>query len=124
MADKFDLRRDIQFNSHVVSAVFDESSSRWEFRSRTGSGCVASFSSPRLESCPRYIPPFTGMDSFEGESYHTSRWPKEKVDFTARVAVIGTGATAVQLIPIVAKEVAISPCSSAPRTTVRHSGIH
>ena len=55
----------------------------------------------------RYIPPFEGIDSFKGESYHTSRWPKEKVDFTGkRVAVIGTGATAVQLIPIIAKEVA------------------
>jgi cation diffusion facilitator CzcD-associated flavoprotein CzcO len=53
----------------------------------------------------RYTPPFKGIDSFKGESYHTSRWPKEKVNFAGkRVACIGTGATAVQLIPIVAKE--------------------
>ncbi len=53
-----------------------------------------------------YTPPFEGIDSFAGESFHTSRWPKEKVDFNGkRVGVIGTGATAVQLIPIVAKEV-------------------
>jgi hypothetical protein len=54
----------------------------------------------------RYTPPFEGIDTFQGESFHTSRWPKEAVDFKGkRVAVIGTGATAVQLIPEIAKEV-------------------
>src|SRR5205807_5740857 len=53
-----------------------------------------------------YTPPFTGIESFKGSSYHTSKWPKEPVNFTAkRVAVIGTGATAVQLIAEIAKEV-------------------
>src|SRR6266849_5233909 len=64
------------------------------------------FSSQRWASCPDYTPPFEGIESFKGISYHTSKWPKEQADFSGkRVAVIGTGATAVQLIPIIAKEV-------------------
>jgi cation diffusion facilitator CzcD-associated flavoprotein CzcO len=108
VADKFDLRRDIEFNSHVTSAVYDESTNRWDIQVENGKRYRAQFlvSAVGILSA-RYIPPFEGIDSFKGESYHTSRWPKEKVDFTGkRVAVIGTGATAVQLIPIIAKEVA------------------
>ncbi|HKV54487.1 MAG TPA: NAD(P)/FAD-dependent oxidoreductase [Candidatus Binataceae bacterium] len=107
VADKFDLRRDIQFNSRVVSAVYDERASRWEVQLESGQRMRAQFLVAAVGILSaRYVPPFEGIDSFKGESYHTSRWPKEKVDFTGkRVGVIGTGATAVQLIPIVAKEV-------------------
>ncbi len=107
VADKFDLRRDIQFNSHVTSAIYDETAHRWEVGLENGKKLRAQFLIAAVGILSaRYTPPFDGIDSFKGESFHTSRWPKEKVDFTGkRVAVIGTGATAVQLIPIIAKEV-------------------
>ena len=107
VADKFDLRRDIQFNSRVASAVFDERANRWEVQLESGQRMRAQFVVAAVGILSaRNIPPFEGVDSFKGESFHTSRWPKEKVDFTGkRVAVIGTGATAVQMIPIIAKEV-------------------
>jgi cation diffusion facilitator CzcD-associated flavoprotein CzcO len=108
VADKFDLRKDIQFNSHVTSAVYDQAANQWEVQLESGQRMRAQFLVAAVGILSaRYIPPFEGIDSFKGLSYHTSRWPKEKVDFTGkRVAVIGTGATAVQLIPIIAKEVA------------------
>jgi cation diffusion facilitator CzcD-associated flavoprotein CzcO len=107
VADKFDLRRDIQFNSHVTSAVYDERGNRWDVELENGERAKSQFlvAATGLLSA-RYTPPFEGMDSFEGKSFHTSRWPKEPVDFKGkRVAVIGTGATGVQLIPEIAKEV-------------------
>jgi len=107
VADRFDLRKDIQFNSRVKSAVYDERANRWEIELESGQRARAQFLVAAVGILSaRYTPPFEGIDSFKGISYHTSRWPKEKADFTGkRVAVIGTGATAVQLIPIIAKEV-------------------
>jgi cation diffusion facilitator CzcD-associated flavoprotein CzcO len=107
VADKFDLRRDIQFNSRVTSAVYDERANRWDIQLENGERASAQFlvTATGLLSA-RYTPPFEGIDSFKGESFHTSRWPKEPVNFKGkRVAVIGTGATGVQLIPEIAKEV-------------------
>ena len=107
VADKFDLRRDIQFNSHVTSAIYDERANRWDVQLENGELAKAQFlvAATGLLSA-RYTPPFEGVDSFQGQSFHTSRWPKEPVDFKGkRVAVIGTGATGVQLIPEIAKEV-------------------
>src|SRR5215470_678523 len=106
VTDKFNLRSLIQFNSRVKSAVYDEKANRWDVQLENGQRARAQFvvSAAGILSA-RYTPPFPGIDSFKGRSFHTSRWPKEKVDFTGkRVACIGTGATAVQLIPIVAKE--------------------
>jgi len=107
VTDKFDLRKDIQFNARVASAVYDEQANRWEVQLENGQRARAQFliAAVGLLSA-RYTPPFEGIDSFKGESFHTSRWPKEPVDLKGkRVAVIGTGATAVQLIPEIAKEV-------------------
>ena len=108
VADKFDLRRDIQFNSRVSSAVYDETANRWEIQLESGQRARAQFVVTAVGILSaRYTPPFAGIESFTGESYHTGRWPKEHVDFTGkRVGVIGTGATAVQLITEIAKEVA------------------
>src|SRR5215475_122059 len=107
VADKFDLRRDIQFNARVKSAVYDEKANRWEIELESGQRARAQFVVAAVGILSsRYTPPFAGIESFTGESFHTSRWPKEPVDLRGkREAVIGTGATGVQLIPIIAKEV-------------------
>jgi cation diffusion facilitator CzcD-associated flavoprotein CzcO len=125
-ADKFDLRRDIQFNAHVISAVFDEKTNQWEVGLENGQRMRAQFVVAAVGILSaRNIPKFEGIESFKGLSYHTSRWPKERVDFTGkRVAVIGTGATAVQLIPIIAKEVGHLTVFQRTRTIARRSGIH
>ena len=106
VADKFKLRPDIQFNSRVAAAVYDEAEKRWEVRLESGERARAQFLVGAVGILSaQYTPPFEGIDRFRGESFHTSRWPKEKVDFRGkRVGCIGTGATAVQLIPIVAEE--------------------
>ncbi len=107
VADKFDLRRDITFNTSVAGATWDEKDKRWEVRLADGSRVRAHYviTAVGILSATN-IPPFPGVDSFKGQSFHTSRWPKERVDFTGkRVGVIGTGATAVQLITEIAKEV-------------------
>ncbi len=108
VADKFDLRRHIQFNSRVVSAVFDEEESCWEILLEDGHRARGRFliTSVGILSAG-YIPDFEGLDSFKGTWCHTGRWPAEGMDLAGkRVGVIGTGATGVQLITEIAKEVA------------------
>jgi cation diffusion facilitator CzcD-associated flavoprotein CzcO len=97
VADKFDLRPLIQFNSRVTSAVYDEKEHRWEIRINNGQRARAQFLVAAVGILSAdYTPPFEGIESFKGVSYHTSKWPKEQANFTGkRVAVIGTGATAV-----------------------------
>jgi cyclohexanone monooxygenase len=108
VADRFDLRRDIQLDTPVSSAVFDEAAGHWVLETEAGdrlratycvmaTGCLSSVNTPRFE----------GIDSFEGASYHTGHWPHEGVDFTGlRVGVIGTGSSAIQAIPLIAQEAA------------------
>ena len=108
VADKFDLRRDIQFNARVASAVYDERGNRWQVQTEDGQRAGAQFliTAVGLLSA-RYIPDFAGLESFEGDWCHTNGWPQEGMDLAGkRVGVIGTGATAVQLIPEIAREVA------------------
>jgi cation diffusion facilitator CzcD-associated flavoprotein CzcO len=107
VADKFDLRRDIRFNARVVSAVYDERAYRWQVHLADGSRARAQFliTAVGLLSA-HYIPDFAGLDSFQGAWCHTGRWPAEGMDLAGkRVGVIGTGATGVQLITEIAKEV-------------------
>jgi cation diffusion facilitator CzcD-associated flavoprotein CzcO len=108
VADKFNLRPDIQLNSRVTSAIYDERANRWDVQIENGPlvrtkyliGAVGILSA-------HYLPDIPGIESFKGQSFHTGRWPKEHVDLAGkRVGVIGTGATAVQLITEIAKEVA------------------
>ena len=107
VADKFDLRKDIRFNSRVVSATFDETDSRWEIGLEDGSRARCQFLVTSVGSFSAgYVPDFKGIDSFKGISCHTRRWPAEGIDMAGkRVGVIGTGATGVQLITEIAKEV-------------------
>ena len=107
VADKFDLRRDIQFSSRVTAAVYDEPTRSWGVALEDGSRFSARFLITAIGplSTPT-LPRIEGRDSFEGRSFHTARWPKEPVDFKGqRVAVIGTGATGVQTIQTIAGEV-------------------
>ncbi|MFL2783970.1 MAG: flavin-containing monooxygenase [Dehalococcoidia bacterium] len=107
VADKFDLLKDIQFSSNVRSAIYDEDSRRWQveiedgniYRTRFLITALGVLSEPTL-------PKIKGMESFGGRSFHTARWPHEPVDFHGRrVAVIGTGASGVQTIQEIAKDV-------------------
>ncbi|HWJ78140.1 MAG TPA: NAD(P)/FAD-dependent oxidoreductase [Niallia sp.] len=106
VADKFDLRPDINFSTRVTSASYDEGSNRWQIETDqgdqitakyfiTGVGCISTANVPNIK----------GLDNFDGDWYHTGHWPHEKVDFTGkRVGVIGTGSSGIQSIPVIAKE--------------------
>lgn len=106
VADKFELRNEIQFNTRISAAHFDEVSNKWKIQTDdglsitakyfiTGVGCLSTSN----------IPNFKGLESFEGDWYHTGKWPHEKVDFTGkRVGIIGTGSSGIQSIPIIAQE--------------------
>ena len=107
VADKFDLRRHIRLNSRVASAVFDDANNCWEVEVEDGYRARAQFLITAVGILSAYyVPDFEGIDSFEGQWCHTGRWPKEGMDLAGkRVGVIGTGATGVQLITEIAKEV-------------------
>ncbi len=106
VADRFDLRRDIQFNTRVVSAVFNDETNLWSVETDQGDLFSATYCimATGCLSTP-YEPDYPGLGDYQGDLYHTGRWPHEEVDFSGmRVGVIGTGATAIQLIPVVAKQ--------------------
>jgi cation diffusion facilitator CzcD-associated flavoprotein CzcO len=108
VVDRFDLRRDIRFDTRVTSAVYDEPSGTWTVSTDDGTTLRARFvvAATGVLSVP-YFPDVPGREDFRGESHHTGRWPATPVDFAGkRVAVIGTGSSGVQLIPCIASEVA------------------
>ena len=108
VVDRFDLRRHIRFDSRVTSATFDDSSGTWAVGTKDGSQLRARFlvAATGVLSVP-YFPDVPGRDSYRGESYHTGLWPGTPVDFSGkRVAVIGTGSSGVQIVPVIADEVA------------------
>ncbi len=106
VAERFDLKRDIAFETRVISAIYDEAVGRWTVTTDKGevvsakycimaTGCLSVTNSPN----------FPGMESFQGKTYHTGHWPKGGVDFTGqRVGVIGTGSSAIQSIPLIAEQ--------------------
>lgn len=108
VADKFDLRRDIQFNSRVSTARFHEATNRWDVTLDTGEHHTARFLITAIGPLSAdTLPRLPGVENFHGASFHTYRWPHEPVNFAGkRVAVIGTGATGVQIIQTIAKDVA------------------
>src|SRR5438477_11860241 len=106
VADRFDLRGDIQLGTRVDAAVFDESASTWQVTTSEGktvrakfvvlaTGCLSNARMPDIE----------GLSEFKGKVYHTGHWPHEPVDFTGqRVAVIGTGSSGIQSVPVIAEQ--------------------
>jgi cation diffusion facilitator CzcD-associated flavoprotein CzcO len=108
VADKLDLRRDISLDTRVVSAVLDETTLRWTVTTHTGQALSARFCVMATGPLSAALTPnFDGLDTFAGEVYHTGHWPHDPVDFTGeRVAVIGTGSSGIQSIPIIAERAA------------------
>uniref|UniRef100_Q07TK6 Alpha/beta hydrolase fold-3 domain protein n=1 Tax=Rhodopseudomonas palustris (strain BisA53) TaxID=316055 RepID=Q07TK6_RHOP5 len=108
VADRYDLRRDIRFETRVIGATWDESEARWLLTTSNGApvscrtyvmatGCLSTPKPPEIE----------GVKDFQGTVYFTGRWPREPVDFAGkRVAVIGTGSSAIQSIPLIAEQAA------------------
>jgi cyclohexanone monooxygenase len=105
VADRFDLRRNIQFGIRMNSATFDEANSRWRIETSAGeidarfcimaTGCLSAAKTPE----------FAGLEDFKGNIYYTSHWPHEPVNFAGqRVGVIGTGSSGIQAIPEIAKQ--------------------
>ena len=107
VADKFDLRKYMQFNCKVEAAEFDEAQDLWRLRIDDGRELTCRFviMAVGLLSAPT-LPRFAGMDSFRGRSFHTFHWPHQPVEMAGKkVAVIGTGATAIQVIGEIADKV-------------------
>jgi cyclohexanone monooxygenase len=106
VADRFDLRRDIQFDTRVERAEFDEDTNLWSVSTSEGktvtakhvvlaTGCLSNARKPDIK----------GLDRFKGKVYHTGNWPHEPVDFTGlRVGVIGTGSSSIQSVPVIAEQ--------------------
>jgi len=108
VANKFDLKRDIECNARVATIIYDEAVKSWEIATQNGLHARARYviCATGLLSAHQF-PDYAGVADFTGLSLHSARWPKEPVDFTGkRVGIIGTGPTAVQIIQTIAPEVA------------------
>ena len=108
VADRFDLRRDIRFETWVQDARYDEATQRWTVETSTGDRASAQFLICAVGALSTAnLPDIPGINEFAGECYHTARWPHEPVSFEGkRVAVLGTGSSGIQAIPEIAKEAA------------------
>lgn len=107
-ADKLDLKKDIQFETRVSGAEWDEAAGLWRVRTEQGGACTAPFLITAVGCLSAAnVPNFPGRDSFKGDWYHTGSWPHEGVDFRGkRVGLIGTGSTGVQATPVIAETAA------------------
>ena len=106
VADRFDLRQHILFDTRVTAASFDETAKGWRIETDRGDKVFAKFCIMAIGclSAANH-PPFKGREDFKGPVYHTGEWPHEGVDFTGlRVGIIGTGSSAIQSIPIIAQQ--------------------
>jgi cyclohexanone monooxygenase len=106
VADRFDLRSGIDFNTSVTAMHFDEQGQCWQVETDQGEHVSARFcvmATGCLSSAS--VPDFKGLDRFQGATYHTGEWPHEGVDFSGqRVGIIGTGSSAIQAIPVIAEQ--------------------
>lgn len=105
VADKLDLRRDIRFDTRVASAHWQDEAGRWVVRCEDGYEASARYlvTAVGILSIP-VIPNFPGRGSFAGRQFHTSDWPRDGIELAGkRIAVVGTGATGVQVIQEMAK---------------------
>ncbi len=108
VAERFDLRRDIQLETRVTAAHYDGAGNLWRVGTDRGDAVSARFCvmATGALSAAR-IPEIEGFDRFQGRHYHTGDWPREAVDFTGqRVAVVGTGSSGIQAIPRIAAQAA------------------
>jgi cyclohexanone monooxygenase len=108
VAKRFDLRRDIRFDTLVTDAAWDDASWLWRIATNRGESLSARyfFMATGCLSAAR-LPDIPGLADFKGQQFHTGYWPHHKVDFTGRrVAVIGTGSSAIQSIPVIAEQAA------------------
>ncbi len=106
VAERFDLRRDIEFNSRVSDAEFDTAGNLWTVTAETGKQFTSRFlvmASGCLSNAK--VPDVPGLSTFKGRWFHTGFWPQDGIDFSGkRVGVVGTGSTGIQVIPIVARQ--------------------
>jgi len=108
VADRFDLKRDICFNTRVRAAHYDETANLWRLSTETGEAFTAQFLITAVGCLSSAnIPNIAGLDTFQGRWYHTGEWPHEGVDFRGkRVGLIGTGSTGIQAAPVIAETAA------------------
>ncbi len=108
VADRFDLKRDIRFNTRVTAAHYDETANLWRVSTQAGETFTAQFLITAVGCLSAAnIPNIPGLDTFEGRWYHTGQWPHEGVDFRGkRVGQIGTGSTGIQAAPVIAETAA------------------
>jgi cation diffusion facilitator CzcD-associated flavoprotein CzcO len=106
VAERFDLKRDIQLSTRVTSAEFQEDRDCWEIRTDSGDVVTAQFFISAVGCLSTAnIPQIPGLERFEGDWYHTGAWPHEGVDFSGkRVGLIGTGSTGIQATPVIAAQ--------------------
>src|SRR3954465_4215510 len=106
VADRFDLKRDIEFNTRVVAAHYDEAANHWRVRTEQGETYVVKFLITAVGCLSTAnVPNFPGLKDFKGDWYHTGQWPHDGVDFTGkRVGLIGTGSTGIQATPVIAAQ--------------------
>jgi cation diffusion facilitator CzcD-associated flavoprotein CzcO len=108
VAERFDLKRSIRFNTRVTAAHYDAAADRWRVSAQTGEQYVAQFLIAAVGCLSSAnVPNIPGLESFAGRWYHTGEWPHEGVDFTGkRVGLIGTGSTGIQAAPVIAETAA------------------
>jgi cyclohexanone monooxygenase len=121
VARRLDLRKDFTFGAEVTALDFDEAAGRWTLRTRSGDAVEARYVVTAVGCLSAANQPgFPGAETFRGLSLHTGNWPREPVDFTGqRVAVIGTGASGIQAIPVIAGQAAqLSVFQRTPQFTI------
>lgn len=106
VADKFDLRKDVELDSRVTRAAYDETAARWAVSTEDGRRWDARYLVMAVgQLSTTKFPGFPGEEKFRGEIYHSGQWPHEPVDLSGkRVGIIGTGSSGVQMTPVVARE--------------------